>query len=206
MNFGDTAVTFLAVLSILLIIVLILGFVVRVIAGVFSAKIRQKIKAHPFLHLLWFLLCLAIISPFFSSCQPQADVDMIKHFHEHKAEFTSLLEMLRENPKLEAISDSGKISPEGVIDNKRVHQYRTLMERANLRSISAYWGWPGGIKFRLEGDGYSLRFDKGYTYSAVEPQPIKDSLDDSYDDLTPYASVYRRIENNWYIFLKNIRD
>ena len=206
MNFGDTAVTVLAALSILLIIALILGFVVRVFGGVFSAKIRQKIKAHPFLHLLWFLLCLAIISPFFSSCQPQADVDMIKHFHEHKAEFLSLLGMLKENPELESISDSGKISPEGVIDNKRVYQYRTVMDRADLRSISAFGGWSGGIKFRLEGEGYSLRFDKGYTYSAEEPQPIKDSLDHSYDDVPPYSSVYRKIEGNWYIFLENRSD
>ena len=206
MNFDDTAVTVLAALSILLIIALILGFFVRVFGGVFSAKIRQKIKAHPFLHLLWFLLCLAIISPFFSSCRPQADADMIGHFHEHKAEFTNLLEMLTENPKLDSIYDSGKISPEGLIDNERVLQYRTLMERADLRSVSAYRGWPGGIKFCLEREGYIFRFDKGYTYSAVEPGPIRDSLDDTLDDLTPYASAYRKIEGNWYIYLQNVSD
>ena len=206
MNFGDTAVTVLAVLSILLIIALILGFVVRVFGGVFSAKIRQKIKAHPFLHLLWFLLCLAIIAPFFSSCRPQADADMIKHFHEHKAEFTSLLAMLTENPKLESIYDSGRISPEGVIDNDRVYKYRTLMERADLVSIYSHWGRPGGITFHPERGYYSRGFDKGYTYSAEEPQPIKDSLDESYDDVTPYASVYKKIEGNWYIYLQNVSD
>ena len=206
MNFGDTAATALAVLSILLIVAVILGFVVRVFAGVFSAKTRQKIKAHPFLHLLWFILFLAIISLFYSSCQPQADVDMIKHFHEHKAEFTSLLEMLRENPELKFIYDSGEISPKGVIDHKRVYQYRTLMERADLRSISGYRGWPWGTRFCLEREGYIFAFDKGYTYSAEEPEPIKDSLDDALDDLTPYASVYRKIEGNWYIYLQNVSD
>ena len=195
-----------AILVIVLIIALTLAFVVRVFGGVFSAKIRQKIKAHPFLHLLWFLLCLAIISPFFSSCRPQADADMIEHFHEHKAEFTSLLAMLTENPKLESIYDSGRISPEGVIDNDRVYKYQTLMERADLVSIYSHWGRPGGITFRPERGYYSRGFDKGYTYSALQPQPIKGSLDDSQDDLTPYASVYRKIEGNWYIYLQSISD
>jgi hypothetical protein len=43
-----------------------LGFAVQAVRGIFSAEIRKKFKAQPFLHIGWFLLSLAIISPFFA--------------------------------------------------------------------------------------------------------------------------------------------
>ena len=43
-----------------------LGFTVQAIRGIFSAEIRDKFRAKPFLHIGWFLLSLAIIFPFFA--------------------------------------------------------------------------------------------------------------------------------------------
>jgi len=42
-----------------------LGFAVQAVRGIFSAEIRRKFRAKPFLHIGWFLLSLAIIFPFF---------------------------------------------------------------------------------------------------------------------------------------------
>jgi hypothetical protein len=43
-----------------------LGFAVQAVRGIFSAEIRKKFRAKPFLHIWWFLLSLVIIFPFFS--------------------------------------------------------------------------------------------------------------------------------------------
>ena len=43
-----------------------LGFAVQAVRGIFSAKIRKKFRAKPFLHIGWFLLSLAIVFPFFA--------------------------------------------------------------------------------------------------------------------------------------------
>jgi hypothetical protein len=55
-----------AVVMFALFILVPLGFAVRAVRGIFSSKIRKKIKAKPFLHIGWFLISLAIIFPFFS--------------------------------------------------------------------------------------------------------------------------------------------
>ena len=41
-----------------------LGFAVRAVRGIFSAEIRKKVRAKPFLHIVWLLLSLTIIFPF----------------------------------------------------------------------------------------------------------------------------------------------
>ena len=42
-----------------------LGFAVRALRGIFSSRIREKIRAKPLLHIGWFLLSLAIAYPFY---------------------------------------------------------------------------------------------------------------------------------------------
>lgn len=176
-----------AVLLLALILALLLGFTVRVVGGVFSAKIRKKIRAHPFLHSPWFLLCLAIIYLVISEGflrQPLEDADMEDHFHEHKLELTNLVTMLREDDKIEFLTDSF-IHPERIVEEKRWGQYRNLMASIGVRSISAYWGPTPKITFRLNGGAYFGSFQKGYVYSTREPGPIRDNLDRSRNDLPP---------------------
>jgi hypothetical protein len=43
-----------------------LSFAVQAVRGIFSSKIRKKIRAKPFLHIVWFILSLVIISPLFA--------------------------------------------------------------------------------------------------------------------------------------------
>jgi hypothetical protein len=54
------------VIIVALFILVPLGFTVQAVRGIFSSKVREKIRAKPFLHIGWFLLSLAIISPFFA--------------------------------------------------------------------------------------------------------------------------------------------
>jgi hypothetical protein len=55
-----------AVVIVALFMLVPLGFAVQAVRGIFSSKIRKKIRAQPFLHLVWFILSLTIISPFFA--------------------------------------------------------------------------------------------------------------------------------------------
>ena len=199
------------VVSILLIVLIplaFLGFTVQVVGGVFSPKIRKKIRAHPFLHFLWFLLCLGIfyqvIFVNFLQQLPE-DADVEDHFHEHKSELTDLVTMLREDGKIQFLSDSF-IDPEGIVEEKRWDQYQNLMASINVSIITADWAPTPKVTFHLNAGANFARFKKGFVYSTRQPGPTKDNLDRSRKDLAPYARFYKKIHGDWYIYIENQSD
>lgn len=210
MNAFDVVFTLL----IALILLVLLGFTVRVVGGVFSPKIRKKIRTHPFLHFLWFLLCMGIIClviPVNFLWQPPEDAEMVGRFQTYKSELTNLVTMLREDDKIKYLTDSF-IEPEGIVEEKRLDQYRNLMASIGVGSIYIYRDYPPEIripeiKFRLINSGGPLRrFSKGYAYSTREPGSIKDNLDRSRNDLPPYSSFFKKVQGDWYIYIESHTD
>jgi hypothetical protein len=197
------------ILLIALILLVLLGFTVRVVGGVFSTKIRKKIRTHPFLHFLWFLLCMGIIYlviPVNFPWQPPKDAKMVDHFHTYKSELKILVTMLREDDKIKYLTDSF-IEPEGIVEEKRWDQYRNLMASIGVGSIYIYRDFPPEIKFCLFNGGGPLGgFSKGYAYSTREPGPIKDNLDRSRSDLPPYSSFFKKVQGDWYIYIERHTD
>ena len=201
MNSSDVV----SIILIVLIALAVLGFTVRVVGGLFSPKIRKKIRAHPNFHSLWFLFCLGIFFLVFPR-QPPTDADMVDYFHKHKPELLNLVTMLREDVEVKWIDDS-YISPESIIDEKRWSRYRHLMASASVRSISVYRVPMHKIEFHLiHGGDFLRRFSKGCVYSTREPGPIKDNLDRSRNHLTPYASFYKKVKGDWYIKIQRNTD
>lgn len=130
---------------------------------------------------------------------------MEDHFHKHKGALTNLVTILREDDDIQFLTDSS-ISPEGIVEEKRWDQYRNLMARIGLTSISSNWGRSPEITFRLKSFTPYARFVKGYVYSTRQPETIKENLDGSHDDLAPYARFYKKIQGDWYMYIENQSD
>ena len=79
------------------------------------------------------------------------------------------------------------------------------MSRAKIRGIHANWRIKEEIMFRSDSLGYS-RYDKGYIWSTKRPEPLFESLDPQIKQIPPYATYYKQIEGNWYLYLENQSD
>lgn len=179
----------------------------RLVLGIFSAKIRMGIKARPFLHILGAIFFILLIFPFLfiGWIQVPADADVIEHFYIHRSEFTQLLEMLRADPQIRYISEDLVLTC-GSPEMEQFNHYQELINQTALFGVRSDSRQPRHMTF-LRKDGYATaKFIKGYVYMHSEPHGLVVSLDDGYKDLPPGSRLYKKIEENWYIYLEHQSD
>jgi len=196
-----------AALCLILFIVLPVVLAIRLVLAIFSAKIRMRIKARPFLHILGAIFFTLLIFPFLfiEWIQMPADADVIEHFHENKSEFSKLAEMMRLDQQIQYISES-QFTPCESLEFERFSLYKDLMNQTALFGLRSHLGQPHHITF-LRKDGYAnAKFIKGYVYMNSEPQTIVRSLDSGFRHLPPGSRMHKKIEQNWYIYLEHQSD
>ena len=196
-----------AAFILILFLVLPVVLAIRLVLGIFSAKIRLGIKARPFLHILGAIFFALLIFPFLSIgwIQIPADVDVIEHFYNYRSEFTQLAEMLHADPQIRYISEYLVLTC-GSPEMEKFNRYRDLIKQTALFGLRSDAGPPPYITF-LRKDGYAnAKFVKGYVYMNAEPHGLVVSLDDGYNDLPPESRLYKKIEKNWYIYLEQQSD
>jgi len=160
------------------------------------------IKARPFLHILGAIFFTLLLFPFLFMgwIQMPADADVIEHFYKHKSEFTQLVEMLRAAPELQYISENLVLTC-GPAEMEKFNYYKDLIDQTALFGLRSDAGQPRQIIF-LRKDGYAnAKFVKGYIYMNSEPDEIVASLDKGYRNLPPGSRLYKKIEENWYMYL-----
>ena len=128
----------------------------------------------------------------------KSDKKLISNFHANKAKLELIIDMAKEDAPATVIAPSW-ISPANVISRARWDEYKILFAELELSGgvrirrkgtfefISTAWGVPSA------GSG------KGYFFSEEELTPQYPSLDKN----PPTLGGYRKIDENWYIFLHN---
>ena len=85
---------------------------------------------------------------------------------------------------------------------EKFNRYRELINQTALLGLRSDAGQPHQFVF-LRKDAYAnAKFVKGVAYMNSEPHDIVASLDDDYKDLPPGSRLYKKIEENWYIYLE----
>lgn len=159
------------------------------------------------------ILWLYLVTIAFGCSRPPSDKNMQKHFIDNKEIFGRLIQMLQEDKTVNWISEQF-ILPEGSLKPERKGQYLGLMNKAGVRHIS--------IKSRANVSGTSTMKSekhevgpvsfgtfnssgvlKGYTYSTQTLSPIYDSLDERPVSLKAYEFGYKRISDDWYLYLSS---
>jgi hypothetical protein len=149
------------------------------------------------------IICVMALSNFVGCQRHLTDEEMIRQFYEHNDEFKQLLVMMKSEKNMygHPIS-SGWLMKNDDIDKNRVKEYRSLMKKVKLSSISVnneknYFffdkTYTGIIAIR------SSR--KGYFYTEKEESDLVDNLD-TYVSPRRHDFIARRIDKNWYIFLE----
>ncbi len=181
--------------------------VIRLALGIFSAKIRSGIKAHPFLHMLGAIFFTLLIIPFMfiGWIQIPVDADVIENFYNNRYEFKQLAEMLLEDSHVRYISENLVLTC-GSPEMEKFNRYQELINQTALFGLRSNFGPSQQITF-LRQDGYAnAKFVKGYVYMNSVPQDMVASLDDNYRNLPPGSRLYKKIEENWYIYLEHQSD
>jgi hypothetical protein len=188
----------------ILIFVLPIALTIRLALGIFSAKIRIGIKAHPFLHILGAIFFTLLIIPFMfiGWIQIPADADVIENFYNNRSEFKQLAEMLLEDSHVRYISENLVLTC-GSPEMEKFNRYQGLINQTALFGLRSDAGQSRKITF-LRKDGYAnAKFVKGYVYMNSDPSDMVASLDGGYRDLPAGSRLYKKIEENWYIYLEH---
>ena len=112
---------------------------------------------------------------------------------------------MRADQQIQYISES-QYAPCESLEFERFCLYKDLMNQTKVFCLRSDADQPHQINF-LRKDGYAnAKFVKGYVYVNSEPHDIVASLDDSYRNLPPGSRLYKRIDENWYIYLERQSD
>lgn len=156
------------------------------------------------------LLCLMSLVAFLVGCSPSSppnDDTLLETFRTHRSEFEILANMLIEDTDLQKVA-RGYTRPDDVyglgISRQRILDYHELLKKLNLLSVERHQegvsltAFAGGA---LPDDGIY----KGYVYFPDGlPAKLGPSLVDSLDNLAwnpdRVTSLYRQIDENWYLW------
>jgi len=144
------------------------------------------------------------------SSTPPSDKSMEEKFRAHEADFNKLVNLFREDAKLDSVDESAAYLPgnqPGALPKaelilQRMDEYRQLLKKTGVQKILRHsdsislivWrGWngvdPGNFKA------------KDYVYSEIPRKPMAESLDQREKLLIDGSSpeVYKKIADHWYL-------
>lgn len=164
-----------------------------------------------------FTFCLIFLATASTGCSPfpPSDDILIETLVSNRSDFETLVEMMDEDTNHIALHKVAKDyilynrGEEGTIDKQRFQEYRDLLDKLNLHSITHYSTRNEEsfqIKAYVHGGMPEGGVYKGYTYFCGGfPERLKSSLVESleYDPQTyePGTFLYRKIDENWYLWL-----
>ncbi len=144
------------------------------------------------------LLIAGFYVPFNPWVQP-SDADLVAQFNKNESAFSRLVQMNRQDSRLETMSRSGMFSDEPKEADQtpaRIAEYRTLLHRVSVWNVSTKS--DGAIQFpiwRFGGGTASLHI-KGLAYLPKPPAKTYASL----DGRPRAALMYRPVKGNWYLY------
>ncbi|MFC1452223.1 hypothetical protein ACFLSJ_02635 [Verrucomicrobiota bacterium] len=142
-------------------------------------------------------LTLAVIT----GCGTISDRRLIDRFNENRSDFEKLVQMVGSDTNLHRIVERKveyKPNAAPPLSSSRLDAYFSLMKKLHLSSVSAVHREPGRFSFRAK----EVRFGgQGYLYSPGKPRPVVNELDGYEPDTPGSFSVYRQIEDGWYLYL-----
>jgi hypothetical protein len=133
-----------------------------------------------------------------------ADDQLIGKFHEHRADFERLREMVLEDRGLTRVDDdwTAPSDPTTIgVTADRIAEYRLLFKKLGLAR-----GFSAGLDRReiellASAQGWVAHGShKGYVYTVRVTESLDADLDHYSSQERPLGSGYRRIEGNWYLY------
>lgn len=129
------------------------------------------------------------------------DAVLIQNFHEHRTEFELLRSMLDHDEHIRRI-DADWSDPANIAEDK-LKEYRHLFTIVGTPRGLYSTRNPTFIEFVASSKGWvASGSTKGHVYRLDKPEDIKPSLDKYHTENTDYATLYRRIEGNWYLYFE----
>jgi len=131
-----------------------------------------------------------------------SDADLIAQFLEHRRDFDRVLEMLRADSPTWRV-DPTWIDPQGSLSEARWEEYRHLFEKLSLERGVAREPASGNVQFISSSWGIAIGpgGSKGIFYSEHSLARLYPSLDLTPEELPETEFAYRRIDENWYLFV-----
>jgi hypothetical protein len=166
-------------------------------------------------HFAIVLLFLATISSTgCSQSRPPSDESLIESFESNRRDFEALVKMMKEDTEEVALHTVAKgyvqylLGEEATINEQRLLEYRGLLDRLGLSSISHYAREKESFQITAYARGWS---PEGGTYKGYEyfvdgfPSRLDSSLVERLDyDPQTFDSgtyLYSKIDDNWYLWL-----
>lgn len=164
-------------------------------------------------------LVFILLSGLFFSCDNEhpSDSRLLVNFQSHETEFNRLIKMVTDDAKVVRISpeytwlDDNFTWPrpesELGITKARWEEYRQIFRKLGLEEGIAWYTIPDGPVLLLASvrGKFAGGSEKGYAFSTKPLSPLVESLDHTQvggKTQRPDLPVYRKINNNWYLYYK----
>jgi hypothetical protein len=146
---------------------------------------------------------LAVMDPFGGDRHP-TDAEMLVQFHEHRAEFETIVDMLRTDPQVERLAPDFTRPDPAPVSAERLTDYRKRLAAAGIRHGLSRHG--DSVELIVSTQGLSISGSaKGFAYATV---PADDAVVVNGDlDTAAAASAtsdvlfQRHVEGNWWLQL-----
>ena len=144
-----------------------------------------------------------MVMPWAQSSGPRpSDAAMIAHFEKHRADFEQLAAMMREDARLKRIGKDFA-QPDNAVGTARLAQYRALLARLNIISVSHY---GSQIEFVYYTQGITIRGSaKSFCFGPPPDfvEEIDGDLDAAWDTAVKQhergMTFQRRIAGDWWL-------
>lgn len=145
------------------------------------------------------LILVVVGTQLLVACGLPSDRELIDNFLEHRQEFDSLVNVVKQNSQVRRITMES-VSPPGSLPPERWADFRDLCEKLGIAKGVTNWGPGGPIVFAVATRGLLTGGAwKGYAYSEEQLGQLYDSLDDRPSGSLSNVPVYRAIDSGWYV-------
>ncbi|MBN2641488.1 MAG: hypothetical protein JXR78_07540 [Victivallales bacterium] len=147
---------------------------------------------------IFIILCTVFVA---CSYTPPDDLAMQQIFDKNKSVFMELAQMKKKDSQVEWIHRSNNTSRPASINQARWNKYMELMNKINIKSLLSK---ENSVMFYPDQPMRSTLYEKGYIYSVLKLEPVYEVLDKEQSNAKPYSTIYKKIDDNWYLFFINL--